>query len=145
MSSKILDWKYVLNLMSKECRSCVIAWEGIYQLCLVLSSLWNHVDQDLKKRKNSIGVPCLLSWKSTRTRESRSIALVGEHMSVRCHEIQEKSLFWLFTQSNDLPQDCSAQMEWFRQTDYFPLRQDWCTSSNTLPKHSSSCFLQVQF
>lgn len=35
-----------------------------------------------------------------------------------------KALLDVYTRSNDLPQDCSAQMEWFCQIDSLPLRPD---------------------
>lgn len=106
MSSQTLDWKYIVNLMSKQCHSCVIVWKGmlIYQLCLVISSLWNQVDQDLKNKQTTKNCRHALPVESGIHMDLSVRAHIPwlQSMSEMCHEIQAKRFFWLFIQSNNL-------------------------------------------
>lgn len=102
----------------------MIVWKGIYQRFLVIYSLGNQTDQYKTKQNNSIGLPCLVELGIHTDLSTQSHSLWLENMSGMHHKIQAEGLFWLFIQSNDLPQDCSAQMENFCQTDSLPLRQD---------------------
>lgn len=143
MSSKTLDWKCILNHMSKQCQICVMVWKRQTSTIPCNLFLVNSDWLGLKK-KNSIGVYCLVELGVHIDLSMIPQPLVREYISGMHHETQAESLFWLFIHRESIIYCKTALLKCNDFIRFSSIKTRLCTSSNTLPKYLSLCFLQVQ-